>query len=194
MINRQYVAGPVTDGEFERSRPSPVSLDLSNDNVSLASGDAAEPLGHGEPEPSGDGVWAEEESQALRQARKDAEFTGSVDSVRVYLQQIGKVALLNAEDEVRLATRIEAGLYAAERVGRAEDLTDKCSPQLLRDLRWIVRDGQRAKNHLLEANLRLVVSLAKRYTGCGMPLLDLIQEGNLGLIRAVEKFGPHQGI
>jgi RNA polymerase primary sigma factor len=151
-------------------------------------------LGHGEPEPSGDGVWAEEESQALRQARKDAEFTGSVDSVRVYLQQIGKVALLNAEDEVRLATRIEAGLYAAERVGRAEDLTDKCSPQLLRDLRWIVRDGQRAKNHLLEANLRLVVSLAKRYTGCGMPLLDLIQEGNLGLIRAVEKFGPHQGI
>jgi RNA polymerase primary sigma factor len=151
-------------------------------------------LGHGEPEPSGDGVWAEEESQALRQARKDAEFTGSVDSVRVYLQQIGKVALLNAEDEVRLATRIEAGLYAAERVGRAEDLTDKCSPQLLRDLRWIVRDGQRAKNHLLEANLRLVVSLAKRYTGRGMPLLDLIQEGNLGLIRAVEKFGPHQGI
>jgi len=151
-------------------------------------------LGHGEPEPSGDGVWAEEESQALRQARKDAEFTGSVDSVRVYLQQIGKVALLNAEDEVRLATRIEAGLYAAERVGRAEDLTDQCSPQLLRDLRWIVRDGQRAKNHLLEANLRLVVSLAKRYTGCGMPLLDLIQEGNLGLIRAVEKFGPHQGI
>ena len=129
----------------------------------------------------------------LRQARKDAEFTVSVDSVRVYLKQIGKVALLNAEDEVRLATQIEAGLYAAERVARAEDVTDTLSPQLRRDLRWIVREGERAKNHLLEANLRLVVSLAKRYTGRGVPFLDLIQEGNLGLIRAVEKFDYTKG-
>jgi RNA polymerase primary sigma factor len=119
-------------------------------------------------EQSGESVWDEEESQALRQARKDAEFTVSVDAVRVYLKQIGKVALLNAEQEVRLATRIEAGLYAAERVARVEDVTDKLSPQLRRDLRWIVRDGQRAKNHLLEANLRLVVSVAKRYTGRGV--------------------------
>ncbi|HEX8761317.1 MAG TPA: RNA polymerase sigma factor [Pseudonocardiaceae bacterium] len=154
-------------------------------------GGAAEPLDH--VEPSGDGVWDEEESQVLRQARKDAEFTVSVDSVRVYLQQIGKVALLNAEDEVRLATQIEAGLYAAERVARAEDVTDTLSPQLRRDLRWIVREGERAKNHLLEANLRLVVSLAKRYTGRGVPFLDLIQEGNLGLIRAVEKFDYTKG-
>jgi RNA polymerase primary sigma factor len=194
VINRQPSACPVKDVEFERGRRSPVSLGLPNDNVPEAIGsaeDPAEPLDH--VEQSGDGVWDEEESQALRQARKDAEFTVSVDSVRVYLKQIGKVALLNAEDEVRLATQIEAGLYAAERVRRAEDATDKLSPQLRRDLRWIVRDGQRAKNHLLEANLRLVVSLAKRYTGRGMPFLDLIQEGNLGLIRAVEKFDSTRG-
>ncbi len=144
-------------------------------------------------EQSGDFVWDEEESGALRQARRDAELTLSADSVRAYLKQIGKVALLNAEQEVDLAKRIEAGLYAAERLRRAEDSTDKLSPQLRRDLRWIVRDGERAKNHLLEANLRLVVSLAKRYTGRGMPFLDLIQEGNLGLIRAVEKFDYTKG-
>ena len=141
----------------------------------------------------GDFVWDEEESEALRQARKDAELTASADSVRAYLKQIGKVALLNAEEEVELAKRIEAGLYAAERVRRAEDENEKLTPQMRRDLRWIVRDGERAKNHLLEANLRLVVSLAKRYTGRGMAFLDLIQEGNLGLIRAVEKFDYTKG-
>ncbi|WP_211346953.1 RNA polymerase sigma factor [Saccharothrix australiensis] len=141
----------------------------------------------------GDFVWDEEESEALRQARKDAELTASADSVRAYLKQIGKVALLNAEEEVELAKRIEAGLYAAERVRRAEEESEKLTPQLRRDLRWIVRDGERAKNHLLEANLRLVVSLAKRYTGRGMAFLDLIQEGNLGLIRAVEKFDYTKG-
>ncbi|MGH8967345.1 MAG: sigma-70 factor domain-containing protein, partial [Actinomycetes bacterium] len=112
----------------------------------------------------GDFVWDEEESEALRQARKDAELTASADSVRAYLKQIGKVALLNAEEEVELAKRIEAGLYAAERMRRSIDAGEKVSPQMRRDLRWIVRDGERAKNHLLEANLRLVVSLAKRYT------------------------------
>jgi RNA polymerase primary sigma factor len=142
----------------------------------------------------GDFVWDEEESEALRQARKDAELTASADSVRAYLKQIGKVALLNAEEEVELAKRIEAGLYAAERVRKAEEeSSEKLNPQLRRDLRWIVRDGERAKNHLLEANLRLVVSLAKRYTGRGMAFLDLIQEGNLGLIRAVEKFDYTKG-
>ncbi|HVW43397.1 MAG TPA: sigma-70 factor domain-containing protein, partial [Amycolatopsis sp.] len=135
-----------------------------------------------------DFVWDEEESEALRQARKDAELTASADSVRAYLKQIGKVALLNAEEEVELAKRIEAGLYAAERVRVAEEEGEKLATQMRRDLKWIVRDGERAKNHLLEANLRLVVSLAKRYTGRGMAFLDLIQEGNLGLIRAVEKF------
>jgi RNA polymerase primary sigma factor len=135
----------------------------------------------------------EEESEALRQARKDAEMTASADSVRAYLKQIGKVALLNAEEEVDLAKRIEAGLYGAERLRQAEDTTEKLTTQMRRDLRWIVRDGERAKNHLLEANLRLVVSLAKRYTGRGMAFLDLIQEGNLGLIRAVEKFDYTKG-
>jgi len=138
----------------------------------------------------------EEESEALRQARKDAEMTASADSVRAYLKQIGKVALLNAVQEVELAKRIEAGLYAAERLSSATELTDPKEPsaaQLRRDLNWIVRDGERAKNHLLEANLRLVVSLAKRYTGRGMAFLDLIQEGNLGLIRAVDKFDYTKG-
>ena len=141
----------------------------------------------------------EEESEALRQARKDAEMTASADSVRAYLKQIGKVALLNAEEEVDLAKRIEAGLYAAERIRQTEQAKaagkkgEQVSPQLRRDLNWIVRDGERAKNHLLEANLRLVVSLAKRYTGRGMAFLDLIQEGNLGLIRAVEKFDYTKG-
>ncbi|ASR35464.1 RNA polymerase subunit sigma [Prauserella marina] len=140
-----------------------------------------------------DFVWDEEESEALRQARKDAELTASADSVRAYLKQIGKVALLNAEEEVELAKRIEAGLYAAERVRVAEDEGEKLTTQMRRDLKWIVRDGERAKSHLLEANLRLVVSLAKRYTGRGMAFLDLIQEGNLGLIRAVEKFDYTKG-
>jgi RNA polymerase primary sigma factor len=139
-------------------------------------------------------VWdEEEESEALRQARKDAEMTASADSVRAYLKQIGKVALLNAEEEVDLAKRIEAGLYAAERLRQADEANEKLTVQMRRDLRWIVRDGERAKNHLLEANLRLVVSLAKRYTGRGMAFLDLIQEGNLGLIRAVEKFDYTKG-
>jgi RNA polymerase primary sigma factor len=141
---------------------------------------------------SGDFVWDEEESEALRQARKDAELTASADSVRAYLKQIGKVALLNAEEEVELAKRIEAGLYAAERLRKGPE-EKAVSTQLRRDLSWIVRDGERAKNHLLEANLRLVVSLAKRYTGRGMAFLDLIQEGNLGLIRAVEKFDYTKG-
>ncbi|MYR05799.1 RNA polymerase sigma factor [Gordonia sp. SID5947] len=142
---------------------------------------------------AGDFVWDEDESEALRQARKDAELTASADSVRAYLKQIGKVALLNAEEEVELAKRIEAGLFATERLRRIVDSGDKLSTASKRDLNWISRDGNRAKNHLLEANLRLVVSLAKRYTGRGMAFLDLIQEGNLGLIRAVEKFDYTKG-
>ncbi|WP_327150552.1 RNA polymerase sigma factor [Nocardia sp. NBC_01329] len=142
---------------------------------------------------SGDFVWDEEESEALRQARKDAELTASADSVRAYLKQIGKVALLNAEEEVELAKRIEAGLYAAEKMREFTEAGEKLPVATRRDFNWIIRDGNRAKNHLLEANLRLVVSLAKRYTGRGMAFLDLIQEGNLGLIRAVEKFDYTKG-
>jgi len=113
----------------------------------------------------------------------------TADPVKDYLKQIGKVALLNAELEVELAKRIEAGLFAEEKLGTVSKLT----PAERRDLNWVVKDGQRAKSHLLEANLRLVVSLAKRYTGRGMQFLDLIQEGNLGLIRAVEKFDYTKG-
>ncbi|GAA0800292.1 RNA polymerase sigma factor [Spirilliplanes yamanashiensis] len=141
----------------------------------------------------GDFEWDDEESEALKQARRDAELTASADSVRAYLKQIGKVPLLNAEQEVELAKRIEAGLYAAERLRAADEGEESLERNLERDLRWIGRDGERAKNHLLEANLRLVVSLAKRYTGRGMAFLDLIQEGNLGLIRAVEKFDYTKG-
>ncbi|MDX2355337.1 RNA polymerase sigma factor [Dietzia sp. PP-33] len=142
---------------------------------------------------SGDFVWDEDESEALRQARKDAELTASADSVRAYLKQIGKVALLNAEEEVELAKRIEAGLYATWFQAQVIERGEKLTTAQKRDYRWIERDGVRAKNHLLEANLRLVVSLAKRYTGRGMAFLDLIQEGNLGLIRAVEKFDYTKG-
>ncbi|WP_207576467.1 RNA polymerase sigma factor [Mycolicibacterium iranicum] len=151
------------------------------------------------PEPSekdkasGDFVWDEEESEALRQARKDAELTASADSVRAYLKQIGKVALLNAEEEVELAKRIEAGLYCTQLMAELAEKGEKLTTAQRRDYMWICRDGDRAKNHLLEANLRLVVSLAKRYTGRGMAFLDLIQEGNLGLIRAVEKFDYTKG-
>ncbi|MCZ2830636.1 RNA polymerase sigma factor [Modestobacter sp. VKM Ac-2986] len=159
------------------------------DGVAVA--DAADEKTEGE---GPDFEWDdEEESEALRQARKDAELTASADSVRAYLKQIGKVALLTAEEEVDLAKRIEAGLYGSERIRQVEEEGQKLSPQMRRDLNWIVRDGERAKNHLLEANLRLVVSLAKRYTGRGMAFLDLIQEGNLGLIRAVEKFDYTKG-
>jgi len=114
----------------------------------------------------------------------------TADPVKDYLKQIGKVALLNAEQEVELAKRIEAGLFSEERLTRE---ADQMEPGYRRDLEWIAEDGRRAKNHLLEANLRLVVSLAKRYTGRGMLFLDLIQEGNLGLIRAVEKFDYTKG-
>jgi RNA polymerase primary sigma factor len=114
----------------------------------------------------------------------------TADPVKDYLKQIGKVPLLNAEQEVELAKRIEAGLFAEEKL--AEGGRSLTTDQRI-DLEWIADDGTRAKNHLLEANLRLVVSLAKRYTGRGMLFLDLIQEGNLGLIRAVEKFDYTKG-
>nr|WP_245535386.1 sigma-70 family RNA polymerase sigma factor [Segniliparus rotundus] len=113
----------------------------------------------------------------------------AADLVRVYLNGIGRTALLTAADEVELAKSIEAGLYAEHLLKTSDNLT----PQRRRELKTVARDGQAARTHLLEANLRLVVSLAKRYTGRGIPLLDLIQEGNLGLIRAMEKFDYAKG-
>ncbi|MFB7716846.1 MULTISPECIES: RNA polymerase sigma factor [unclassified Nocardia] len=188
-------------GDLEVDETDLVEVDLADDEAEEEEAEAA-PAGEEAEEAeeptekdkaSGDFVWDEEESEALRQARKDAELTASADSVRAYLKQIGKVALLNAEEEVELAKRIEAGLYATERLRELAEKGEKLPVQLRRDLQWIMRDGNRAKNHLLEANLRLVVSLAKRYTGRGMAFLDLIQEGNLGLIRAVEKFDYTKG-
>ncbi|HCA84861.1 MAG TPA: RNA polymerase sigma factor, partial [Streptomyces sp.] len=122
-------------------------------------------------------------------AQQVAAAGATADPVKDYLKQIGKVPLLNAEQEVELAKRIEAGLFAEDKLANSE----KLAPKLKRELEIIAEDGRRAKNHLLEANLRLVVSLAKRYTGRGMLFLDLIQEGNLGLIRAVEKFDYTKG-
>ena len=195
--------GVAAAGVAEVADPDATALE-ADENVEILLEESAELAAVAEVEPEDeeaegaedatDFAWEdEEESEALRQARKDAEMTASADSVRAYLKQIGKVALLNAEEEVDLAKRIEAGLYGAERLRQAEETGEKMSTQMRRDLRWIVRDGERAKNHLLEANLRLVVSLAKRYTGRGMAFLDLIQEGNLGLIRAVEKFDYTKG-
>ncbi|MFE3054060.1 RNA polymerase sigma factor [Nocardia sp. NPDC059239] len=140
-----------------------------------------------------DSDWEDSESPALRRARKEAALTAGGDSTRAYLKQIGRVPLLSAEEEVDLAIRIEVGLYAAEKLHEELESAAGITAARRRDLTWVVQDGVKAKNHLLEANLRLVVSIAKRYTGRGMAFLDLIQEGNLGLVRAVEKFDYRKG-
>ena len=153
-------------------------------------GDEATPAAAAKPEEteeSGFVIRDDDEDDAPAQQVVTAGATA--DPVKDYLKQIGKVALLNAEQEVELAKRIEAGLFAEEKLNSG----DKIDMKLKRELWWIAQDGKKAKNHLLEANLRLVVSLAKRYTGRGMLFLDLIQEGNLGLIRAVEKFDYTKG-
>ncbi|MGP3923781.1 RNA polymerase sigma factor [Streptomyces sp. 8N616] len=139
--------------------------------------------------PENEGFVLSDEDEDDAPAQQVAAAGATADPVKDYLKQIGKVPLLNAEQEVELAKRIEAGLFAEDKLSNA----DKLAPKLKRELEIIAEDGRRAKNHLLEANLRLVVSLAKRYTGRGMLFLDLIQEGNLGLIRAVEKFDYTKG-
>ena len=135
------------------------------------------------------GFTISQDDEADAPAQQVVTAGATADPVKDYLKQIGKVALLNAEQEVELAKRIEAGLFAEEKLATSE----KIDMKFKRELWWISQDGKNAKNHLLEANLRLVVSLAKRYTGRGMLFLDLIQEGNLGLIRAVEKFDYTKG-
>jgi len=149
--------------------------------------EAKKPAGEAEDEKGGFVLRPGDEDDAPAQQVVTAGATA--DPVKDYLKQIGKVALLNAEQEVELAKRIEAGLFAEQKLESGV----KMDMKLKRELWWIASDGKNAKNHLLEANLRLVVSLAKRYTGRGMLFLDLIQEGNLGLIRAVEKFDYTKG-
>ncbi|MFF2749995.1 RNA polymerase sigma factor [Kitasatospora sp. NPDC058048] len=151
-------------------------------------GDKTEAEGTG-PEEESEGFVLSDDDEDDAPAQQVAVAGATADPVKDYLKQIGKVPLLNAEQEVELAKRIEAGLFAEDKLSAA----DKLAPKLKRELEIIAEDGRRAKNHLLEANLRLVVSLAKRYTGRGMLFLDLIQEGNLGLIRAVEKFDYTKG-
>ena len=158
--------------------------------VASAAGDSAVPAEGKAPGEGGDDeifVFGDDDDDLP--AAQVAVAGATADPVKDYLKQIGKVPLLNAEQEVELAKRIEAGLFAEEKLAESERMN---TDQRI-DLEWIAEDGRRAKNHLLEANLRLVVSLAKRYTGRGMLFLDLIQEGNLGLIRAVEKFDYTKG-
>ncbi|WP_314028979.1 RNA polymerase sigma factor [Corynebacterium argentoratense] len=197
-VDNDVLDPDLQDDTLDDDLDAPIEDDADDEYTDLPADDDNEDTDDSDDEEDdGSSVWDEDESAALRQARKDAELTASADSVRAYLKQIGKVALLDAEQEVSLAKRIEAGLYATYRMELMEDpetpTKERLSPAMKRDLRAIARDGRKAKNHLLEANLRLVVSLAKRYTGRGMAFLDLIQEGNLGLIRAVEKFDYTKG-
>jgi RNA polymerase primary sigma factor len=147
-----------------------------------------------EAEAEEEAVQVEDPDEQRRRERREIDEAPvkapTNDPVRMYLKEIGKVALLTAQEEVDLAKRIEAGDLATERLGNGRD---KLSDPQVRELQWQQRDGHRAKRHLVEANLRLVVSIAKRYVGRGMAFLDLIQEGNLGLIRAVEKFDHTKG-
>ncbi len=167
-------------------------LDVDGVAEETAAPSAAKPGAEGpavEAEPESQGFVLSDEDEDDAPAQQVAAAGATADPVKDYLKQIGKVPLLNAEQEVELAKRIEAGLFAEDKLANS----DKLAPKLKRELEIIAEDGRRAKNHLLEANLRLVVSLAKRYTGRGMLFLDLIQEGNLGLIRAVEKFDYTKG-
>jgi RNA polymerase primary sigma factor len=152
--------------------------------------DEPDEAGKGAAAPTGSGFVYSDADDDDAPVQQVMSAGATADPVKDYLKQIGKVALLNAEQEVDLALRIEAGLFAEEKIAADDGSMD---PKYKRELEFIIHDGKRAKNHLLEANLRLVVSLAKRYTGRGMLFLDLIQEGNLGLIRAVEKFDYTKG-
>ena len=204
-VAKKGSAKKVSDEEFDESE-----VVLVDDVVEVVSDDTAEKLGAEVIATLVEAALEDDEEDekeeevlpqgALRLSSTDDDdapvisstITGATaDPVKDYLKQIGKVALLNAEQEVELAMRIEAGLFAEEKLSQLT--TAQKTTKLSRELHEIAKDGQRAKNHLLGANLRLVVSLAKRYTGRGMQFLDLIQEGNLGLIRAVEKFDYTKG-
>jgi RNA polymerase primary sigma factor len=184
--------------EAEPDAADPASADDGEDAPVQAAGQAAVQAAAAGPGRAAKAAGEENEDEAFVYGDDDEDLPAAQvavagatsDPVKDYLKQIGKVPLLNAEQEVELAKRIEAGLFAEEKLGEGRG---SLHPEARVDLEWIASDGRRAKNHLLEANLRLVVSLAKRYTGRGMLFLDLIQEGNLGLIRAVEKFDYTKG-
>ncbi|MQA86806.1 MAG: sigma-70 family RNA polymerase sigma factor [Streptosporangiales bacterium] len=171
--------------------------ELTDAGVRLASDESAEVTA----DPEGDAalVAVEETAEATKvvetvpESDLDDDSGGTGDSVHTYLKAIGRTPLLTAEEEVDLAKRIEAGLYAEEKLRRAEAGEEDVPEELREDLEALTEDGQRAKAHMLEANLRLVVSVAKKYTDRGLPFLDVVQEGNLGLIRAVEKFDYTKG-
>jgi RNA polymerase primary sigma factor len=198
-------ATKTTSGTTASADPDPVEEavaedvpDLDEAQVPPEAADPAEPadaVGPAEEEmppevvEEAEGFVISEDDDSDEPVQQIAAAGATADPVKDYLKQIGKVPLLNAEQEVELAKRIEAGLFSADKLESGE----KVGAKHRRELEWIAEDGRRAKNHLLEANLRLVVSLAKRYTGRGMLFLDLIQEGNLGLIRAVEKFDYTKG-
>jgi RNA polymerase primary sigma factor len=176
----------VEDVEIEAGAEEVVEAEAETET------EEAEPAGDEAAAPAAEedeGFVLSDDDEDDAPAQQVASAGATADPVKDYLKQIGKVPLLNAEQEVELAKRIEAGLFAEEKLNSGE----KMDPRFKHELEIIAEDGRRAKNHLLEANLRLVVSLAKRYTGRGMLFLDLIQEGNLGLIRAVEKFDYTKG-
>ncbi|HEY3879415.1 MAG TPA: sigma-70 factor domain-containing protein, partial [Trebonia sp.] len=185
----------IADAPEAELAEADVADDSDTDEAEPAAPVAAAPA-DGAPAPEGKAAGGDDEEIFVfgdddddLPAAQVAVAGATADPVKDYLKQIGKVPLLNAEQEVELAKRIEAGLFAEEKLAESERMN---TDQRI-DMEWIAEDGRRAKNHLLEANLRLVVSLAKRYTGRGMLFLDLIQEGNLGLIRAVEKFDYTKG-
>ncbi len=181
-------AGPAGEPAAEPSDDEVELEDVNLDEIVAVEVPGVGLVEEGAPGEAEEFVLADDDEEDAP-AQQVATAGATADPVKDYLKQIGKVALLNAEQEVELAKRIEAGLFAEEKLNSGERLAAK----LRRELDWVAEDGRRAKNHLLEANLRLVVSLAKRYTGRGMLFLDLIQEGNLGLIRAVEKFDYTKG-
>ena len=178
-------AKPASDEHDEAAHGDDTDADDDSDEAKKKRAASAEAL------PSGALVLSLVDDDDEVPVYSSAITGATADPVKDYLKQIGKVALLNAAEEVELAMRIEAGLFAEDKMSQMTDAEKKSA--LGRELMWVAKDGARAKSHLLGANLRLVVSLAKRYTGRGMQFLDLIQEGNLGLIRAVEKFDYTKG-